>query len=1317
MPSNGLRFDIAAAALAAVLALAASTYAIGLSVKPGYASSKTVTQGAKTLPPIVAGDRRPLLVLQQGHAGEVLTCKFSPDGNLLVTTGSDATAKVWDLRTGQLQSSFDLRPESFYGPVCFTRDGRILAIPGQYGGFDLREPMSGKLIASLPSPPAEAVSRWLDNWTPTAAFSPDGRFFSAMDRRGRASVWDVRQRRLLRRIPLAGGKYWYLDTTPDGDMLAPGCRGAIVQHWNVAMGSPTPAEIPDQNLDMRVPESAFRMLFPTDVAGGRNPAGPYWMTPSHNIGSYSYGSTQPIFTLPGDLSITNGGVLGAGSLAQPAGDDKPRKMRPDFLTAIGFAPQTHRILTERLGSGGLALESWDAATGNRLGDIDVINDGRLAPLSFSPDGLVIAVAAAPGKVTVRDSSTGTSEYILPFPDISSRAIGTCVSFSADGASIACGCNDGSIDVWRSYHDQAYITEGTVGPADATAQSPDGKLLATTNTDGCVRLWNLDTGRLVSEFKASTIRALPRALAFSGNGHILAVGEGASLYVRDVPTGQHPHTLQSGMTRIVQVLFSHDSRRIYVAGNHGVEIWNVATGTRLGSWNPLQSAAPLFTHVTAPVGQVGTCPITAVNESPNGNILAAFDDQAGVTFLDSATGSPLGAIPDLEGDATDTRPAVACFSPDGKFIAGLCGNGPVVNRETRNWEWKYPSTACVWNIETGRAIASVPIMEGEMRLMCISPDGKTLAIDSTFDTTDTTTLLLADVRTGRTLSSITATGRNLVDLRFLTNDVAEAIVDNGANGLAYVGMRRNGQAVKCADLARNTVSTGAGTKVFAVPSGRLLATMVAVPGGSLLDATGRPIDVISKQMKVASRPIDVIAKPIDVIAKPIDVIAKPIDVIAKPIDVIAKPIDVIAKPIDVIAKGISMSGLTGEGEDWFTVTPEGYFDCSLGAATKLKWNIGGRLYPAARYMDVFRRPDLVRASLAGQPVNAPSLTYNDIPPSVRFISPAAGAKVHGNWVKVVVEESMASAPGHVNLLVNGRPVAPRFTMAIRTQSVPSQTPKDGSAALSTVRLTYRVPLPRGASRVVLSGIGYDATKLNSEPASVTLTRTGARPVEGNLYALCVGIDHYLHADNRHLTNLNFPTDDARDVAAELKSLHGYRRIVVHTLTDAKATAPEIRRQLNWLRTTVRPGQVDTVVVYLSGHGYSSVAGQYYYITADTDPAGPDHVTHTSLTGAELRDALGGSLSAKQVFVWVDSCHAGAMGSRGDDLEIALSEGIQPLVATPDANGIAYESPHWRHGAFTLALLESLQSGRTGGPIDALSLADSVARSLSHILRST
>ena len=66
-----------------------------------------------------------------GHAGDVLSCRFSPDGHLAATGGSDGTTRIWDPDSGDLLAVSSTGAE--VTAVGFSPDGAQLVVGGDRG--------------------------------------------------------------------------------------------------------------------------------------------------------------------------------------------------------------------------------------------------------------------------------------------------------------------------------------------------------------------------------------------------------------------------------------------------------------------------------------------------------------------------------------------------------------------------------------------------------------------------------------------------------------------------------------------------------------------------------------------------------------------------------------------------------------------------------------------------------------------------------------------------------------------------------------------------------------------------------------------------------------------------------------------------------------------------------------------------------------------------------------------------------------------------------------------------------------------------------
>jgi WD40 repeat protein len=103
---------------------------------------------------------------------------------------------------------------------------------------------------------------------------------------------------------------------------------------------------------------------------------------------------------------------------------------------------------------------------------------------------------------------------------------------------------------------------------AVSVSPDGKLLASSNQDGVVTLWDITSGQPVRTISASD--AIVIRMAFSREGEHLATAICDRLAkVWDVRTGQELATFYGNNGDVFGVPFNPDGTRLATASTDGI----------------------------------------------------------------------------------------------------------------------------------------------------------------------------------------------------------------------------------------------------------------------------------------------------------------------------------------------------------------------------------------------------------------------------------------------------------------------------------------------------------------------------------------------------------------------------------------------------------------------------------------------------------------------------------------------------------------------------------------------------------------------------
>ena len=271
-----------------------------------------------------------------------------------------------------------------------------------------------------------------------------------------------------------------------------------------------------------------------------------------------------------------------------------------------------------------------------------------------------------------------------------------VVFSPEGRLLASVDDGGRVRLWDPATGQKLRTLGSrTKPLRSVAFSPDGRLLAGVDDGGRVRLWDPATGQKLRTPDGHT--GAVNVVAFSPDGRLLAgVDDDGTVWLWDPATREHRRTLDDHTESVYGGAFSPDGRLLAgVDDDDTVWLWDPATGEKLryldGHINPF-SFGVLF--------------------SPDGRLLAGVDDDGRVRLWDPATGQKLRTL----GSRTKPLRSVA-FSPDGQLLASV-GDGTHHLTGYR--------TVRLWDPATGEKLRYLDGHTAFVREVVFSPDGRLLA---------------------------------------------------------------------------------------------------------------------------------------------------------------------------------------------------------------------------------------------------------------------------------------------------------------------------------------------------------------------------------------------------------------------------------------------------------------------------------------------------------------------------------------------------------------------------------------------------------------
>ncbi len=249
----------------------------------------------------------------------------------------------------------------------------------------------------------------------------------------------------------------------------------------------------------------------------------------------------------------------------------------------------------------------------------------------------------------------------------------------------------------------------LGKVFAVAFSSDNTLLATGDSNGMIRLWEVTSGKELLSCKGHT--SWVRSVAFSHDGQILASsGNDRTVKLWNIHTGECLKTLQGHTDTIWSVAFSPKSQTLASGGDDGtINLWDIQSGECLKTL------------------EIHNARIYSVVFSPDGQVIASGGNDRTINLWDTQSSE---CFKTLQGHTQSVWSVI--FGPDGQIIASSSKD----------------QTIRLWDVQSGKCLKTLLEHTSGIKSVTFSPDGQIIASGS-----EDRTIRLWDVQSGKCLKTL------------------------------------------------------------------------------------------------------------------------------------------------------------------------------------------------------------------------------------------------------------------------------------------------------------------------------------------------------------------------------------------------------------------------------------------------------------------------------------------------------------------------------------------------------------------------------------
>ena len=519
------------------------------------------------------------LATLEGHTGEILNLKFSPDHATLASGSDDGTIRLWDTATGQHKATLEGHTWGVTS-LAFSKDSSTLASAADTEVW-VWDVATGHRKAAFDEHTDEVTG---------IALNANGTVLASSSLDTTVRVWNVVNG--THSFTLEHSKAVIdVDLNPRGRTVA--SVSDAVYLWDATSGKEK-GKISGSN----VLSLAFSSTGRTLVTGHSDRWIRLWdvAAQQHKVNFASLGNrvTSVSFSADG-RKITGGDISNNIVLWDVISENRSGNKITEFVAPSEVLSLALTAVGTILASAGTdwSVQLWDTTDGRFKGKISGSN---VLSLASRTKGSTLVTGHSDRWIRLWD--VAAQQHKVNFASLGDQV--TSVSFSADGRRIAGGDISNNIILWDVISENKSgnkITE-FVAPSEvlSLALNAESTILASAGTDENIRLWDTTNGKQQKVFEGHTDWV--NSVVFSPDENTLVSGsDDGTVRVWDVAVGRHKTTLEAHVRSVKHVAFSPDGSLLASLDSKEVRLWNTATWQRTATFaepmNNLTSLAFCF----------------------------------------------------------------------------------------------------------------------------------------------------------------------------------------------------------------------------------------------------------------------------------------------------------------------------------------------------------------------------------------------------------------------------------------------------------------------------------------------------------------------------------------------------------------------------------------------------------------------------------------------------------------------------------------------------------------------------------------------------